>query len=125
MSEEFVDRKIQEALARSSSDIEVFANQQSLLHDILQIFKGRNWWINSIMVVVTLAIFVLCIYSGVRFYHATELKEIVGWSMTLIVSALCISILKIWSWLEMEKYSLIREIKRVELQVAMLRDEKK
>lgn len=125
MSEKFVDQKIQEALARSSVDVEVFANQQSLLHDILQIFRGRNWWINSIMAVVTLAVFVLCIYAGFRFYHASELKEIVGWSMTLIVSTLCISMLKIWSWLEMEKYSLIREIKRIELQLSLLRDEKK
>lgn len=31
----FVDQKIQEAMARSSADVEVFATQQSLLHDDL------------------------------------------------------------------------------------------
>lgn len=124
MSEEHIDQKIREALERSSSEIELFADQQSLFQEALQIFKGRNRWINTCMAIVTFSILVFLIYAGFQFYHATELKEMIGWSMVIVVSALTISMLKIWSWLEMDKYSMIREIKRLEMQVAMLLDKK-
>jgi len=41
-----------------------------------------------------------------------------------MVGLMSISIMKIWAWMEMEmeKYSTIREIKRLELQVVTLRE---
>ncbi|HMO12694.1 MAG TPA: hypothetical protein PKD64_09535 [Pirellulaceae bacterium] len=119
-----IDAKIQAALKEDAPpDLLPGFDEQSLFAQAMQIFRGRNRWINSIMVVCGLACVGLSGYSAYRFYLAVEIKELIAWSVAFIVGILAVSIMKIWAWLEMEKYSTIREIKRLELQVVALREQ--
>lgn len=116
-----LDEKIRMALqAELPADLLSKFDEQSLFSQSMQIFRGRNRWINTIMVFCTLACLGLCVYSAYRFYWAQEFKELLLWSVAIIVCFLAISVMKIWAWLEMEKYSMVREIKRLELQVVSL-----
>ena len=44
----------------------------------------------------------------------------IGWAMAFGFSMATVSMLKLWAWMEIEKNTTVREIKRLELQVAML-----
>ncbi len=118
-----IDAQIRAALREDApSDLLPEFDEPSLFAQAMQIFQGRNRWINSIMVVCSLACVGLSGYAAYRFYWAVEVKELIAWSVAFIIGILAVSIMKIWAWLEMEKYSTIREIKRLELQVVALRD---
>ncbi len=118
-----LDSKIHAALKTDfPPEFELEFDEQSLFAQAMQIFRGRNRWINSIMVVCSLAVIGLSSYASFRFYWAVEVKELIAWSVAFMVGLLSVSIMKIWAWLEMEKYSTIREIKRLELQVVTLRE---
>lgn len=119
-----IDAKIRAALKEDAPhDLFPVFDEQSLFAQAMQIFRGRNRWINSIMVVCSLACLGLSGYAAYRFYWAVDTKELIAWSVAFTVGILAISIMKIWAWLEMEKYSTIREIKRLELQVVSLREQ--
>ncbi len=119
-----IDAKIRAALEDDApSDLLPGFDEQTLFAQAMQIFRGRNRWINSIMVVCSLACLGLSGYAAYRFYWAIDIKELIAWSVAFIIGILAVSIMKIWAWLEMEKYSTIREIKRLELQVVALREQ--
>lgn len=119
-----VDARIHAALTTDlPSDLDFKFDEQSLFAQAKQIFRGRNRWINLIMVACSLVCVVLSGYAAFRFYWATEVKELIAWSVAFMVGLLAVSVMKIWAWLEMEKYSTIREIKRLELQVVTLREQ--
>jgi len=75
------------------------------------------------MVVCSLACVGLSGYAAYQFYWAVDTKELMAWSVAFIIGILAVSIMKIWAWLEMEKYSTIREIKRLELRIVALREQ--
>ena len=118
---EVTDAKIRAALQPiGPNDCDFTFDEQSLIAQARQIFRGRNRWINSMMVVCSLLCLALMAYAAYRFYWAVQVKELIAWSVAFSAAMLAISIMKIWAWLEMEKYSTMREIKRLELRVAML-----
>ncbi len=123
MSQE-LDAKIREALASDLSiDIDLHSHEQPLLEQVLQIFRSRNWWATAWAMFAGFGFILFGGYSLYRFYGAVEVKEIVGWAMAFMVSILIVAMIKLWAFMEMEKYSTIREIKRLELRLALL-DEK-
>lgn len=118
-----VDARILAAItADAPPELSLEIDEQSLFAQAMQIFRGRNRWINSIMVVCSLICLGLSGYAALRFYWAVEFKELIACSVAFMVGLMSISIMKIWAWMEMEKYSTIREIKRLELQVVTLRE---
>ena len=121
MENKKIDHEIRQAL--SGEDIAVFdkfADEQSLLAQAMELWKGKNRWLNIWVMVVTLAFLIVCVVCVWKFYNAEGLKELLGWALGISFSFAVISMLKIWAWMEMEKNSTIREIKRLELQVARL-----
>lgn len=121
MNSKSIDEEIRAAL--SSDDalaLEKYSEEQNVLQQAMSLLTGKNRWLNLWMMLVTFAFLGLTIYCGWRFYGARDMKELIGWSVGIILSFGTISILKIWAWMEMEKNSTVREIKRLELQVAML-----
>lgn len=118
-----VDARILAAItADAPPELSLEIDEQSLFAQAMQIFRGRNRWINSIMVVCSLICLGISGYAALRFYWAVEFKELIACSVAFMVGLMSISIMKIWAWMEMEKYSTIREIKRLELQVVTLRE---
>lgn len=121
MNKQKIDDEIRQAL--SGDDVaayDEFATEQSLLEQAFELLKGRNRWLNIWMMIVTFAFLFLTIFCVAKFYYATEIKNLLGWSIGIGISFGTISMLKLWAWMEMEKNSTVREIKRLELQVARL-----
>jgi uncharacterized membrane protein YciS (DUF1049 family) len=60
------------------------------------------------------------VYSAVQMFSAAEVTAMLKWAVGVILCGHVVAMLKIWYWLEMQKNSLTREIKRLELQIATL-----
>ncbi len=59
-------------------------------------------------------------YGVWRAAEATEVKAMLGWAGVAAFGFFFLGLLKLWFWMEMQKNSVVREIKRLELQVASL-----
>ena len=116
-----IDKKIQEALR--AEDVELFGEfggEQSMLEMVVDSFRGRMRWFMAFAIVVTVAMLVAMVAAAIAFYRAEEIREMILYAMVFGIFGGGISMMKIWYWMELNKNTLTREIKRLELQVARL-----
>jgi len=112
------DDKLKRAL-ENGKPIE-FDREESLRQMMVQTFRSRLRWMVVFLWVEGVAVCVAAVWAGVGLYRAQETKPVVVYATVLIISAIFFVLVKVVGWQWMSKYSLMREIKRLELQIAEL-----
>ena len=52
--------------------------------------------------------------------HASNLEDMLRWGAGSALAFAGLALVKVWFWMEMQKNAIMREVKRLELQVASL-----
>ncbi len=122
MKNEFekIDELIKEALTEEESKFYDNLDEQNVFQMLGGLFQGKNKWIMLLMNFVMLIVFGFLIYSVVQFFNTEVTNELIRWSLAIITFLLIISMLKMFLWMQMDKNSIKREIKRIELQISTL-----
>ena len=116
-----LDEQIRAALkAEDAEMLSRFESEESLPSMMIDLYQGRRRWINAGATLVTFVIFALQIWCGFKFFGAETTRELIAWSTSFLTLFLFIVMMKIWFWLELLRNSVTREVKRLELQVALL-----
>lgn len=116
-----LDEQIRSALnAEDAEMLSKFQSEESLPSMMVTLYQGRRWWINLSATVVTFVIFGIQIWCGFKFFEAETTRELIGWSTGFLTLFLWVVMMKIWFWMELLRNSVTREVKRLELQVALL-----
>ena len=63
---------------------------------------------------------VALIWCGYQFFMAESVDQRVFWGVWFVITINAQGMLKLWSWMEMNRNSVIREIKRLEIAVSKL-----
>lgn len=117
---ESIDKLIKETLTEEEAKFYENLEEQNVLQMILGLFQGKNKWLLILMNLVTIIFFGLFIYCLVQFFNVESTKELLKWGLGSLVFLLGVSMLKVFAWMQMDKNAIIREIKRLELQVSSL-----
>lgn len=117
---EDIDQLIKETLNEEEAKFYDKLEEQNLWQMIFGIFKGKNSWIVYVMSIVQVIFFGLFIYCAIQFFNTEITNELIKWGIFGTISLVGSSMLKLFSWMQMDKNALIREIKRLELQVSSL-----
>lgn len=117
---EDIDQLIKETLTQEEAKFYDELEEQNVLGMIGGLFIGKNKWIIILMNLMTLIFFGLFIYCLVNFFDTTETNELIKWGLGSLVFLLGVSMLKIFAWMQMDKNAILREMKRLELQVSSL-----
>lgn len=121
-----IDQQIRDALSNEDAKmLAEFGEDPSLLEVAIKSMTSRYRTINLSSAVVTVLFVVFGFYSAWQFFQATELKDMIAWSLSVMFCTTTVSMLKVWYWLLMNRYEVTREIKRLELQVARMGQERK
>lgn len=116
-----LDKKIREALRQEDAELfEAFSEEPSLFEMAMQLFRGRNRWITVLVIVWTLVFMVLSVVSAVKFFQADGNRDQLMWAVVFAICMATVAMIKLWSWMEINRNFVTREIKRVELQIAVL-----
>jgi hypothetical protein len=116
-----VDDKIREALRREDAELLEHYQTEPPVHELLiETFRGRRVWLSSLAAVFTFLCFGLSLFALYGFFHAESTRSLIAWASGFLWSSLAVAMLKIWFWMEIQRNSVVREIKRLELQVANL-----
>ena len=117
---EEIDDMIRQALSEEEAKFYDELGEQTLPEMVGGLFKGRLKWL-TIMTMVIMVIFVaLAFYCAVQFFTAEDLRLTIIWGACTFSFLLATSMLKLFHWMQMDKNAVIREIKRLELQVGLL-----
>ena len=117
---EKIDELIKEALTEEESKFYDNLDEQNVFQMLGGLFQGKNKWIILLFNIVMLIVFGLLIYCIIQFFNTDVTNELIKWSLAIITGFLIISMLKMFLWMQMDKNSIKREIKRLELQVSNL-----
>ena len=116
-----IDDKIREALRDDDSELLEHYQGEPAIHEmIVETFHGRFRWITVLAFVLGWGIFVLLFFVAYQFFHAETTRAMIAWATGFLWGIMWIVLMKIWFWLELNKNSVTREIKRLELQLADL-----
>jgi len=64
--------------------------------------------------------FALFIYCIIQFFETENTNELIRWTVSGIFCILIVTFLKLFAWMQIDKNAVLREIKRLELQVSSL-----
>jgi len=117
---EDIDTLIKETLNQEEAKFYDELDEQNILQMVLGLFRGKNKWIMFLMNFMTLVFFVLFIYCVIQFFETDVQKEYIKWGIGSLVFLFGVSMLKVFAWMQMDKNALLREMKRLELQVSSL-----
>ena len=115
-----VDKLIREALSQDEAKFYDELGEQSLPEMVGGLFEGKMKWLAILTIVVQFILFIAAVYCGYNFFEVTEVQEMIRWGAGTFMFVLSVTMLKLFHWMQMDKNALMREIKRMELQVASL-----
>ncbi|GAB4527919.1 MAG: hypothetical protein Kow00133_16810 [Amphiplicatus sp.] len=115
-----IDRMIEEALEEEDRALLEKFNEQSLLAQGLSVYRGRQAWVAALATVIVFTMFGTAIYSAIQFIRSEDALAALRWGGATLLFVIMVAIMKVWFWLRMEANRILREVKRVELQLARM-----
>ncbi len=116
-----IDKKIREQLAQEKALLSQQKSPDASLFAMLgDAYKGRlgGWMV--LMSIIALLLSGLMLWSGYQFFFVVEsVQELIRWGVTLLLSSMMQIAIKMWTFNEVNRNALQREIKKLELAIAM------
>lgn len=116
-----LDDKIKEALQKDAKEVEqLLGKEEGLFGQIFGLFQGNMKCWNIFGMVLAVLTAILMFWSGYHFFISEQVGERIFWGILLLAFWIGTIGIKMWFWLEMNRNSTSREIKRLEIAVAQL-----
>jgi len=117
-----IDKDIEQALKQEAKQLDqILAHEPGIFTMLLNAYKGAlgGWLI--LVGVVTFIITILLVWAGYQFFFETlTFEDKMTWGVILLLSVFAQGMLKMWTFMEMNRQSTNREIKRLELAIEKL-----
>lgn len=115
-----LDQAIRQALSAEDAEFLARFEKETAIDEVLGTFRGQWGAVNIFAAIITFALFAAFVYCVVNMLGAVEVRDTVLWSVGAVVTMLGVAMLKMYFWMEINKNAVLREVKRLELQVARL-----
>ena len=117
---EEIDLLIKDTLSKEEAAFYDSLEEQNVTSMFIGLFKGKNAWILVVMNVMIFVFLGLFVYCCIQFFKVESAEELMKWGFGSLMFFLGVSMLKIYAWMQMDKNAILREMKRLELQVMSL-----
>ena len=116
-----LDKEIEKALSKEDLEFVGQFEELGLFTYFKSLFRGKDAWVSFLSIFVGVIIQILFFYSAYKFFVTTDdMNAKILWGAGAWFAAIMVAFMKVWLWMRMESNRVIREIKRLELQVARL-----
>ena len=115
-----IDDLIKESLSKEEAEFYDSLDEQNVFEMIGGLFKTKNRWFIIVVNIIHIISFVVFVYCLIQFFKADDSLELIRWTAAGFLSLTFVGMLKLFGWMQMDKNAVLRELKRVELQVASL-----
>jgi heme/copper-type cytochrome/quinol oxidase subunit 4 len=116
------DKAIRDALALDEAELLRQFDEPSLSDQVMATFRGRKRWLIVFSFMIGLLCFAFAVVSAWQFFRADSTRGMIAWACGVGLAVSATGLLKLWYFMEMNKYVVIREIKRLEFQIARISD---
>lgn len=116
-----IDERVKHELEHEAKIIDDILNDKQGIIDLAAgTFKsGLGKWM-ALVTVIILIVTGFMVWTGYKFFIAETLDGRIFWGVWFIITVISQVAMKQWTWMEMNRSSLLREIKRVEIEIVKL-----
>lgn len=115
-----LDDLIKETLSTEEAKFYEELEEKNLFGKITEVYKSKMGWLAILMNIMHLAIFVFFVYAIIEFFGAETTRDMLIWCSAGFLSMIMMAMLKLYVWMQMDKNDIMRELKRIELQISVL-----
>ncbi|MET1257309.1 DUF6768 family protein [Aliikangiella maris] len=116
-----IDERIKQELAKERQTFDSqLPEEQGLFALIAGPLKSRLRFWYIIVNIITFIVTIIMFWTGYQFFVMEQESGLVFWGICFLLAVNCQIALKQWIWMEMNRRSILREIKRVELSIQEL-----
>lgn len=114
-----IDNLIDEALdAEERALLKSIGEEPDYFRQAIDVFRGRLGWISMVLMVAQGVGVLVGAWSAWNFFAATDALAALRWGLPATVLILASLILKMALWPSIQTNRILRELKRIELQIA-------
>lgn len=114
-----LDQKIEQALRDATGSVGI-TDEATVLQDVSATFKGQYRTLFFLAWFKLIAVALIMMWSVYRFFTTSVPQAQIAYATLVVVCTVTIGIIYTLFWISMNKQMTNREIKRLELQVALL-----
>ncbi len=115
-----INEKILKTLQKEVDTNIAREDQITVLQLLSRGFKGPMWLTGSIVILFQIIFAGLALYFAFHMFYAQEVTSKINWFLGVIVTFIPFVALRLWLFMELNRLSVVREVKRVELQLSLL-----
>lgn len=119
-----IDKLISESLSKEEAEFYHTLDEEGLFQKIRGLYTGKFGWMAILTAIVHTIAVAIAVYCAYKLFTTPDIIEILRYGIILFISWSFGCMIKLWQWMQMDKNSIIREIKRLEFQVAVLMEKK-
>ena len=94
--------------------------EEGLFRQLAGIFRGKMRWWSILVIIETVVVLVLMVLAIAEFFHVEDTKSQIFYATGVVLLGMVMLLLKLWGWMQMNRYAIQREIKRLELRILEL-----
>jgi hypothetical protein len=116
-----LENAIQDALTKEDAEfLAKLEEEPGSFQQIAGIFQGPLNWIYMTFLVAAIVVGLVGVYSAWQFAVSTELRPLFYWGGVTAFCLVVVAVVRIVFFMQINTNRILREIKRLELQVALL-----
>src|SRR5262245_48820989 len=116
-----LDQAIRQSLSAEDAALLDRLGADHTLHQlVLGTFEGRLRWFSVVGWIAGLVLFAVGCVLAWQFVQAGQIGDMLRWGAASAFAFSGLALIKLWFWMELQKHDIVREVKRLELQVASL-----
>jgi protein-S-isoprenylcysteine O-methyltransferase Ste14 len=114
-----LDDDIRKALANGKTPYDL-EREEGVFRQMASLFQSKMRWMAIAATIESVVFVVLIVLAAIEFFKAADTKWQIFYATGILLLALLLLLVKLWGWMQMNRYSIQREIKRLELRMVEL-----
>jgi uncharacterized membrane protein YciS (DUF1049 family) len=116
-----LDDAIHDALSEEDAEfLAKFEKEPHLVGQVFGMFRGPLGWLNGVFLAAFIPIAAFGVFAAWKFATLEEVRAMLHWGAIAGFCVVVLALIRLWFFMELQSSRIVREIKRLELQVARL-----
>lgn len=120
MKKEEIDRLIKESLNKDEAEFYNSFEEESFFKMMTSHYRDKMAWMAYLTSAVHLIVVIVAVYCGYQLFTIEGTTEILRYGSVMFIALIFAAMIKLWHWMQIDKNSVLREMKRIEFQIALL-----
>lgn len=123
-TEQEIDQLIKESLSKEEAEFYANLEEEGFWQKVGRLYTGKMSWMAILTAIVHTIVVAIAVYCGYKLFTVPDMIEILRYGVVLFIALSFGCMIKLWQWMQIDKDSILREMKRLEFQIAILMEKK-